>query len=198
VYRQPGSANFWIQYSVNGKTHRESSGSVKVSDAQKLLTKRLADANAGKPAGPVVERTTLNDLCKMIPDDYRVKGCKGIKRLDQSLNHLLSYFDGKRKAVSITTDTINAYIVHRQEQPHRQGPHAANGTINRELAALKHAFVLAVRAEKLVCKPHIPMLQESEARQGFVEHAEFVALRDALPDHLKRCHYIFVSIRLEG
>jgi integrase len=29
------------------------------------------------------------------------------------------------------------------------------------------------------------MLKENNARKGFFEHAEFVALRDALPDHLK-------------
>lgn len=34
-------------------------------------------------------------------------------------------------------------------------------------------------------KPHIPMLEESGPRQGFVEHAEFIALRDALPERLR-------------
>jgi integrase len=33
--------------------------------------------------------------------------------------------------------------------------------------------------------PYIPMLKENYARKGFFEHAEFMALRDALPDYLK-------------
>jgi integrase len=33
--------------------------------------------------------------------------------------------------------------------------------------------------------PYIPMLREDNVRKGFFEHAEFLALRDALPDHLK-------------
>lgn len=61
----------------------------------------------------------------------------------------------------------------------------ANGTINRSLAALKHAFVLAERAGKLATRPYIAMLEENNARQGFVSHSEFEALREALPDDLK-------------
>ena len=33
--------------------------------------------------------------------------------------------------------------------------------------------------------PYIPMLKENNVRKGFFEHGEFLALRDALPDHLK-------------
>jgi integrase len=185
VYKQPGSKFFWIQYYVNGKIQRESSGSEKIREAQNLLTERINDANKGKPSGLVTERLTLNDLCKMIRDEYQVRGRKSAVRLDRSLDHLLRYFGGECKALTITTDAINGYIVHRQEQPHRQGSRPANASINRELAALKHAFMLAIRAEKLIRKPYIPMLKESEARKGFLDHAEFVALREALPGYLK-------------
>ena len=51
-------------------------------------------------------------------------------------------------------------------------------TINRELAPLKRAFNLAVEAERLSHAPAIQMLEEHNARQGFVEHAEFLALRE--------------------
>ena len=33
--------------------------------------------------------------------------------------------------------------------------------------------------------PHIPSLKEINARKGFFEHCEFLALRDAIPDYLK-------------
>ena len=34
-------------------------------------------------------------------------------------------------------------------------------------------------------KPFIPMLEENSPRQGFVEHGEFLGLREALPEHLR-------------
>ena len=52
----------------------------------------------------------------------------------------------------------------------RQSRAVSNGTINRELAALKRMFSLAVQAGKLSSKPYIPALEENNARQGFVDH----------------------------
>src|SRR5262249_59245483 len=62
---------------------------------------------------------------------------------------------------------------------------AANASINRELAALKRLFSLAIEAEKLSSKPKISLLEENNARQGFLDHAGFLALCENLPDHLK-------------
>ncbi len=48
-------------------------------------------------------------------------------------------------------------------------------------------FYLAVKNTPLKVSmiPYIPMLKESNIRKGFFEHHEFLALRDALPFHLK-------------
>jgi len=46
-------------------------------------------------------------------------------------------------------------------------------------------FSLAVQAGRLSSKPYIPMLEEQNARQGFVDHWMFLALREALPECLK-------------
>ena len=61
----------------------------------------------------------------------------------------------------------------------------SNASINRELAALKRMFTLAVQAGKLSSKPYIPTLEENNARQGFLDHASFVAVSSHLPNHLK-------------
>jgi integrase len=74
---------------------------------------------------------------------------------------------------------IRKYIARRLEEK------AANATINRELAALKRMYTLALQAERINRRPHIPMLQESNVRRGFFEHAEFLSLRAALADYLK-------------
>jgi integrase len=88
------------------------------------------------------------------------------------------YFGGWRMA-NITTADIRKYIEQRQEAG------AANATINRELAALKRMFSLAIQAGKLLQRPHIPMLQERNARHGFFERRQFEAVRDRLPQALQ-------------
>jgi site-specific recombinase XerD len=51
----------------------------------------------------------------------------------------------------------------------RQKEHAANATINRELAAIRMAFSLAVEREVIDYMPRIRSLKEPPARQGFFE-----------------------------
>ncbi len=46
-------------------------------------------------------------------------------------------------------------------------------------------FKLAVESGRIRFAPHIPMLEENNARQGFVDHGVFLTLRDQLPDYLK-------------
>ena len=82
---------------------------------------------------------------------------------------------------NIETPIIRRYIEQRLEQG------AANATINRELSALKRMLNLgSEQSPPLVERvPKIPMLKESNVRKVFFEHAEFLAVRDCFPDHLK-------------
>jgi integrase len=45
----------------------------------------------------------------------------------------------------------------------------SNAEINRELTILKRMFTLAVQADKLLRRPHIPLLEERNRRTGFFE-----------------------------
>ena len=64
---------------------------------------------------------------------------------------------------------------------------AANATINRDLSALKRMLNLGFRQTppRVERIPYIPMLRENNIRKGFFEHADFLTLRDALPDFMK-------------
>src|SRR3990172_3853183 len=95
-------------------------------------------------------------------------------------DHLKRYFDGVR-AADITTDRINTYILQRQESG------AENGTINRELTTLKRMFNLAkqMTPPKVTNVPYIPHLQENNARQGYFEYNEYLAIKNALPSYIK-------------
>jgi integrase len=86
---------------------------------------------------------------------------------------------GDRRAVQVTTSEIKAYISARQSE------RAANATINRELAALKRMYSLAMKDERLYRRPHIPMLKEDNVRQGFFEREQLEAVRRHLPDYAK-------------
>jgi integrase len=61
---------------------------------------------------------------------------------------------------------------------------AKPATINRELAALRRAFRLAVRGGELVAMPYVGLLRENNVRTGFFERAEFEAILKCLPAEL--------------
>src|SRR5207244_4442665 len=67
----------------------------------------------------------------------------------------------------------------------RQTARASNGSINRELTALKRMFNLAVQAGKLVSKPYIPLLKENNVRKGFFEPEQFRSVKQHLPVHMQ-------------
>ena len=60
----------------------------------------------------------------------------------------------------------------------------APATINRELAALKRAFKLAVEQKRLSTTPVIKLLAENNIRQGFVEPPLFKRMAAGLPEPL--------------
>lgn len=81
-------------------------------------------------------------------------------------------FFGELRAVDVTTDQINRYIEKRREGG------TQNGTINRDLAALKRAFYLGYRSSprRVYHVPVFPRLRENAPRKGFVQEAQYKAL----------------------
>ena len=170
------AATWWVQYSVRGKRYRESSSSTNRADAVKLLKRRLGEAAEGRPVGRDIEKTTFEDLARILLDDYRANGRQSIRRVNGAIRNLRQVFRDSR-AIDITDDRLSSYIVYRQEQ------RAANATINRELAALKRAFRLA--GKKVGQPPRFRMLRENNARKGFFESEQFGSVLQHLPDYLK-------------
>jgi integrase len=169
---------WWVAYWHRGEEIRESSNSDREVQAKRLLRKRLGEIGSGKLIGPAEERVTFEELAADLVRDYTVNKRKAVKTIEYPIKHLRNTFQ-RYRAVDLTTDRINAHVERRQ---HEQ---AKNATINRELAALKRMFSLAVQAGKLSSKPYIPTLEENNARQGFLDHGAFLMLREYLPAHLQ-------------
>jgi len=168
---------WWIEYWQRGRRFWESSHSPCKSDATSLLRIREGHLAEGRPLTAQALRLRFEDLVEDLRNDYAGRGPHGPRRLKHEIAHLEEAFAGWR-AQDLTTDTIRAYTARRQKEG------AANATINRELAAIRRAFNLAVAAGKFWHRPHVPMLREANPRQGFFEPEMFETLRAELPDYL--------------
>ena len=187
IYRRGNT--YWIQYYRNGKPYRESTKSKKESDAKRLLKKREGEISEGKLPGIYFDRVRFDELAEDLLRDYRINQKKSLERVQISLNHLEGDFQGLR-VTQITSTSIDKYVDNRLTEG------AANGTMNRELSALKRMLNLGARKTppKVDRVPYIEMLEENNVRTGFFEHNEFLALREALPDYLKG----FVTLAYES
>ncbi len=169
---------FWIKYYRNGRPFRESAKTLDRTEAKRKMKQREGEVAEGRFRGLRVERIKFEELAEDLRADYVINKKKTLRRVNELLAHLEIAFRGCR-AVEITSDRIQAYIVERQAHG------AANGTINRELWALKRMFSLARKhtPPKVSQAPYIPQLKESNIRSGFFEHEDFLALRGVLPDY---------------
>ena len=173
---------WWIKYRDKmGRIVRESTKSTMYSEAEKLLKRRIREIHEGSFAGPKSERILINELLDDLLLDYRVNG-KAFKDFADPIVrcHLRPRF-GSMRATTLTTPHVQAYMIERRAEG------AANATINRECALLRRAFNLARRETppKVQFVPYIPRLKEDNVRKGFLEHPEYVALRQALPSEIK-------------
>ncbi|MEE9591684.1 MAG: site-specific integrase [Thermodesulfobacteriota bacterium] len=171
---------WWIKYYRNGKSFRESTETTKKKKAIKHLALREGQIVKGEFSGLRAEKITFDELAQDLINDYKANNRKSIDRAKSSVNHLKGYFEGIR-AIDITTDKIRDYITKRQDAG------AKNGTINREMAALKRMFNLAYQMTppKITRVPYIPYLKEPPPRAGFFEYNEYQAIKNALPSYLK-------------
>ena len=172
------TSTWWVGYSVHGKAFRENAHTEKRAAALQFLKQKIADVGAGKPVGPQVERTTLDDLIAMVEADYKANGRRSLNRVQAAAKHLRDFYQGERKARDITDDTVTAYAAHRLDEG------AAPSTVNYEMAMLRRGFRLGKRRVSAV--PEVKRLEVNNVREGFFERDQFEAVLQHLPEHLKR------------
>jgi integrase len=169
LYKQRGSRFWWMQYFNRGRRFRESTGCELHRDAQRVLKQKLLAIGDGRTDATT---PTVAGLYAAIERDYATNGRKSLHHL-QGLwtNHLQAFFGSAALAASdLTSSQILSYI----EQ--RRAAGAANASINRELAALKRMYKLAVKEQRVKAVPYIGLLEERNVRKGFLRDAEYDAL----------------------
>jgi integrase len=164
---------WWVAYNRHGKEYRESSHSTHRPDAVRLLKQRLGEIGSGHFIGPDADKTTFDDLERMVLDDYTVNGRKTKRRAEGCLKNLKARL-GHLRARDIGLDRLNAYVAARLEEGARPG------TIQNELAIFKRAFRLAERAGR-ARRPPFPILRVSNTRTGFFESDAFQDVLRTLP-----------------
>jgi len=153
---------WWLSYYANGEHVCESSRTSDKGQAKQLLQQRLGQVAEGRYVGPRADRVKFEELSEDMITDYRINARKSVKDAVRSVSALARHFAGRR-AHLITPADVSAYVALRQADG------LMNGSINRELAALKRMFNLGLQSGKIIRKPHIEMLQEDNVRQGFFE-----------------------------
>lgn len=127
----------------------------------------------------------LQDYTAQENESLRKNAETGVVYVD-SLPHLDKFMgyeqdgDSGLKVSSITVNLIDKF----KEQRKAEG--AANGTINRSLAALRRMFGLAIERGALKFAPFVKMLPEpKQPRQGFLGVEDHQKLYDALPEYVR-------------
>jgi integrase len=170
---------WWITYYANGNQVWESAKTKDKAEARKRLQTKIGQLAEGRYVGPAAERVSFEELAEGLFNDYKANQQRSLNMAELRVRKHLAPFFGGKTAHGITTADVQAYITYRQQAG------ASNAEINRELAALRRAYNLALRAERIYRKPHIPTLKESAPRQVFFEQHEYLALLAKLPEEAR-------------
>ena len=175
----PRGRIWWIKFYYRRQPMRESSHGTDREDAERLLKRRMGEVAAGKFTGVAPERIRLGELFADLTQDYKLHERRSARHLKSRLKHLQALADVR--AADLTSQDIQRYILRRRRE------NASNATVNRELQVLKRALALALRCDppKITRAPYVQLLPENNVRTGFLDDAQYLKLRNELPEYLK-------------
>jgi integrase len=190
MYRQPGSANWFVRFYLHGKQVRETTGTADETEACRIALVRLDEAGADRSGakrfvGPEQKKITVKQLLDALKLDYKLRGKGTGPRLDANLKPVEEWF-GHYKALELTSADVDKFIEHALVNGRRKdsGKPAQPASINRSLQLLGQAFKLGKKQLHLNADLYIRRLSEvGNARQGFFSHIEFRSVLANLSEH---------------
>jgi hypothetical protein len=145
VYRR--GKRWWIRYPHRGKQQREPGGldgrgARTKEEAEEKLRQRVAEIADSRWVGAAGERLTVDRLLDKYVKALATKQAKSIAQVRCHLAAVREWFEGDR-AVDVNISRLREYIEARLAEG------AAPATVNRGLQALRAAFNLAIREDRL-------------------------------------------------
>jgi integrase len=177
----PRGGVYWIKFYRHGKSFRESSHSDSYEEAEHLLKRRQGEVVTGRFAGLGPERTRMSDLFAEVLEDYRLQKRASTDDVENRIRLHLNPAFGETRVADLSTQDLKRYVSTRRDAQ------AADATINRELAIVRRAFTLGAASDppKVNRIIKIPRLREDNVRCGFLEHDQYIKLRNELPPHAR-------------
>lgn len=169
------NGRFEARYRHDGRAYKRRFNTQR--QAEQYLSRQEVRLDDGTWAKPTVHRTTFEEGTAMVVADYEMNDRRSVDRLEQAIEHLRPTFAGMRLG-AITADRIVDFVNLRRSEG------AAAATVQKEVAALRRAFRLAVAVGKLTASqvPTFPRLVIHNARTGFLNGAEVEGLLTHLSD----------------
>ena len=173
---------YHLRYTVDGERKSEATNCTSKTAAHQLLTDRLGKADRGELADFMeYKNVTFASVAARLRTFYKEELRRSLDKLEISLKRLEDIFGIDCRVVSITPERISEYRAFRLAQPGTQFP-----TVNRELAALKTAFRLAVAEGKMRKMPQFKISSEKDRKdEGEFSKDQLAALQVHAPAYLK-------------
>jgi integrase len=176
--RKDGTTAWYYDFMHNNLRYRGVGGTTK-SQAQRILDKVRSKVLSGEFE---LEEPASNPRIEKFADLYlkRRQHLRSKKRDALSVRTLLKFFSGK-VLLAIKPSDIEDYKVKRKAEG------VSGGTVNRELAALKRMFNLAIKWSAAKKNPvnQVDFLEEPPGRTRFLTEEEAGRLIDSCAEHLK-------------
>lgn len=181
VYSRRG--HWWIKYRWRGREVRQSVArlldmapdQVTEKMARRVLEGRLREVGAGRYVGPKEERLTVAELLDQYVADLRLRDTKAPEVVERRCRPVKAAL-GHLRAVDLTTSILKGYVADRLALGFKPGTVSMG-----EIAAVRAAFRMAKREDRLHELPHFPTVKVRNARQGFVEPEDFERIAARMP-----------------